>query len=273
MLAGFITPLFKIGVTTMSQPCSKFVWYELMTSDAQAAAAFYRSVVGWDTKDADMPGSDYTLFLAKGTDVGGLMTLPEQACAMGVPPCWTGYVSVDDVDAYTARVKAAGGQLVREPEDIPGVGRFAVVTDPYGAVFNLFKDYSGQTPAPIEPDAPGRVGWHELHAGDGAGAFAFYSSLFRWTRAEAMDMGPLGVYQMFAIDGVPVGGMMTKTAEVAQPFWLYYFNVAALDAAVARVTEGGGKLLVEPHEVPGGSWIVNCTDPQGAVFALVAPKR
>jgi predicted enzyme related to lactoylglutathione lyase len=257
----------------MSQPGSQFVWYELMTSNAAAAAAFYQSVVGWDTKDAGMPGMDYTLLLAQGKDVGGLMALPDEACSRGVPPCWTGYVSVDDVDAFAARVTAAGGQVVRPPEDIPGVGRFAVVTDPYGAPFNLFKDSSGQAPAPKVPETPGHIGWHELHAGDGVGAFAFYSSLFGWTKSETMDMGPLGVYQLFASDGEDIGGMMTKMAEVPQPFWLYYINVAALDAAVAKVLEGGGKVLTGPMEVPGGSWIVNCTDPQGAVFALVAPKR
>jgi predicted enzyme related to lactoylglutathione lyase len=216
---------------------------------------------------------DYTLLQAQGVDVGGLMALPAELGAMGVPPCWTGYVGVDDVDAYASRITATGGQVVRAPEDIPGVGRFAVVNDPYGAAFILFKDSSGHTPTPKVPETPGHIGWHELHAGDGVGAFAFYSNLFDWTLAEAMDMGPLGVYQMFAIDGVPVGGMMTKMADVPQPFWLYYINVAALDTATAQVTEGGGKVVLEPRQVPGGSWITNCTDPQGALFALVAPQR
>jgi predicted enzyme related to lactoylglutathione lyase len=257
----------------MSQPSSQFVWYELMTSDAAGAAAFYRSVVGWETRDAGMPGMEYTLLLAQGKDVAGLMTLPAEACAMGVPPCWTGYISVDDVDAYVAKVTAAGGHMVRPPEDIPGVGRFAVVTDPYGAAFNLFKDSSAMAPEPKVPETPGHIGWHELHAGDGVGAFAFYSGLFGWTKAQAMDMGPLGVYQLFAIDGVDSGGMMTKMPETPQPFWLYYINVAALDAAVAKVTEGGGKVVVAPNQVPGGSWVANCCDPQGAFFALVAPRR
>jgi len=257
----------------MSQPSGQFVWYELMTSDAAAAARFYQSVVGWGAKDAGMPGGDYTILSSGGVDVGGLMTLTEEACMRGVPPCWTGYVGVDDVDAYAARVTAAGGKLLREAQDIPGVGRFAVVADPYGAGFILFRGSSAQGPAPAAPATPGHIGWHELQAGDGAGAFAFYSGLFGWTKGEAMDMGPQGVYQLFATGGEAVGGMMTKMSDVPQPFWLYYINVAALDAAVARVNEGGGKVLMGPHQVPGGSWIVNCIDPQGAVFALVAPAR
>lgn len=257
----------------MSQSTGTFVWYELMTSDAEAATRFYQSVVGWEAKDAGMPGADYTILSVDGTGVGGLMTLPPDARAQGVPPCWTGYIGVDDVDAYVHRVTTAGGKLLREPGDIPGVGRFAVVADPYGAVFMLFTDSSGEMPAAVAGGTPGHVGWHELHAGDGAGAFAFYSGLFGWTKDQAMDMGPQGVYQLFATGGHAVGGMMTKMAEVPQPFWLYYFNVAALDAAVDQVTAGGGKVVVGPMEVPGGSWIVNCTDPQGAYFALVAPTR
>ncbi|MFZ2308262.1 MAG: VOC family protein [Rhodoferax sp.] len=257
----------------MSQPSGKFVWYELMTSDAAAATRFYQSVVGWEAKVEPMPGGDYTMLSAGEVGVGGLMALPADACAMGVPPNWSGYIGVDDVDAYVKRVTGAGGKLLREAQDIPGVGRFAVVADPYGAAFMLFTGSSAEGPAPVVPGTPGHIGWHELQAGDGVGAFAFYSGLFGWTKGEAMDMGPQGVYQLFCTGGDPVGGMMTKMPEVPQPFWLYYINVAALDAAVAKVLDGGGKVIMGPMEVPGGSWIVNCTDPQGAYFALVAPKR
>lgn len=88
-----------------------------------------------------------------------------------------------------------------------------------------------------------------------------------------MDMGAMGVYQLFAVDGVPVGGMMTKMPETPAPFWLYYFNVEAIDAAMERVTEAGGKLIMGPMEVPGGSWIAHGLDPQGLIFAMVAPVR
>ncbi len=126
----------------------------------------------------------------------------------------------------------------------------------------------------LRPDTPGTVGWHELHSNDWEKAFAFYSGLFGWTKREAVDMGPMGTYQTFATgDGPAVGGMMNRRPEIPGPFWLYYFNVPAIDAASARVTDGGGKLLGEPHQVPGGSWIVHCTDPQGAMFAMVGPTR
>ena len=166
------------------------------------------------------------------------MPIPESARAMGARPAWMGYVGVDDVDGYATRVKAARGTVHRPPEDIPGIGRFAVVADPDGAAFILFKGTSGEAPTPAAQGTPGHIGWHELHATDREGAFAFYSSLFGWTKTEAMDMGPMGVYQMFATGGATVGGMMTKAPEMPVPCWLYYFNVDAIDAAVTRVTAG-----------------------------------
>ena len=123
------------------------------------------------------------------------------------------------------------------------------------------------------PGTPGHVGWHELHAGDGESAFAFYSGLFGWAKGEAMDMGTMGVYQIFATGGAPCGGMMTKTPQTPAPFWLYYFNVDALDAAISRVQDAGGQIIIDPMQVPGGSWIVHGLDPQGAIFAMVGPKR
>ena len=257
----------------MSSIHGTFIWYELMTSDSKAAEPFYRSVIGWDAKDSGMADHPYTLLSVGPTQVGGLMPIPDAARAMGARPCWTGYVAVDDVDVFAARVTAAGGAVHRAGEDIPGVGRFAVVADPYGAVFILFKGRSDQAPTPVALGTPGHVGWHELQAGSLDGAFAFYAGLFGWTKAEAVDMGSMGTYQLFATGGTPVGGMMTKMAEVPSPFWLYYFNVDAIDAAAARTTHGGGQVINGPMEVPGGAWIVQCVDPQGAMFAMVAAKR
>ena len=257
----------------MAQSPCPFVWYELMTSDSAAAESFYRQVVGWTTRDAGMPGMRYTLLSAGGGDVAGLMDLPAEACAAGARPGWLGYVGVDDVDAATARLRQAGGHVHKEPADIPGVGRFAVVADPQGATLALFKGAADMAPTQPAADTPGRVGWHELHAGEEATAFAFYSTLFGWTQADTMDMGPMGIYRLFAAGSTAIGGMMTRTPEMPVPCWLFYFNVEAIDAAAERVRAQGGRVVNGPMEVPGGSWIVNALDPQGALFALVAPKR
>jgi uncharacterized protein len=251
----------------------RFVWYELMTTDAPAAQAFYQGLMGWQTQDAGMSGMPYTLLSAAGVQMGGLMGLPPEACEAGAQPGWMGYVAVPDVDAWSDRVIQAGGQVMRPASDIPGVGRFAVVADPHGAAFVLFKGQSDQPPAPAAPGTPGHTGWHELQAGELSSAWAFYADLFGWTLADAMDMGPMGTYQMFAIQGQPSGGMMNRMPDVPQPFWLFYFNVDDIDAAAARTTALGGQVLVAPHEVPGGDWILQGLDPQGAVFAVVGPRR
>lgn len=250
-----------------------FVWYDAMTSDLAGAESFYTKVIGWTAQDAGMADRRYTIVSSGAAMVGGLMPITPEAAATGARPCWTGYIGVSDVDATAQRVKAEGGAVHRPPEDIPGVGRFAVVADPQGAVFIVFKGNGQPDQTPATPGAPGTVGWRELHAGDGAKAFAFYEKLFGWTKTRAMDMGPMGVYQIFATGGADVGGMMTKMPDMPTPCWLYYFRVDAIDAAMQRVIQHGGKVLMGPQEVPGNDWILNCTDPQGAMFALVAPKR
>lgn len=257
----------------MATSPSPFIWYELMTTDTAAAEAFYRSVVGWQTKDAGMPGIAYTLLSAGDVQMGGVMALPPEALASGARPGWIGYLGVDDADASAARIRAAGGAVHRAPEDIPGIGRFAVVTDPHGAAFIVMQPFSDEQPPQPAPGTPGHVGWHELHAGDLDSAWAFYAGQFGWTRDQAIDMGPVGTYQLFATGGPAVGGMMTKTPDTPAPMWLYYFNVDGVDAAVARVVQGGGQVLFGPQQVPGGSWIVQCTDPQGGMFALVGMQR
>jgi hypothetical protein len=252
-----------------------FVWYEYMGDDAKAAAEFYAHVVGWTAKDSGMPGMAYTILYAGDYGVGGVMTTPPEAKTMGARPGWVGYVWVEDVDAAAAKLAAAGGSVKRPGADIPRVGRFAVVADPQGAVFMLFRDAGGEPPPPPPPDAPGLVGWRELHAGDGAKAFDFYSGLFGWTKRRAMDMGAMGVHQLFGLAGgeADYGGVMTRAPQGPGPFWLYYFNVPAIDAAVARVKAKSGQIANGPMKGPDGPWIVRAIDPEGAPFALVAPKR
>lgn len=252
-------------------PCP-FVWHDLMTTDVEAAKAFYAKVIGWHMQPFG-DNHDYTVLTAGTVGVGGIMALPAEARAQGMPPCWQGYVGVPYVDTAAHNVQASGGTVLRPPEDIPDVGRFAVVADPQGAAFILFKGNGDDMMPTAAPGTPGTVGWNELHAGDGPSAFDWYAQQFGWTQVRDMDMGPMGVYRLFATGGDAVGGIMTKMPEVPQPFWAFYFNVEALDPALERVRSAGGKLVHGPMEVPGPMYVANCQDPQGAWFSLVAPTR
>jgi len=248
-----------------------FVWYELMSSDVAVAKSFYATVLGWNTLDMPMPGMTYTLLQMGPTQVAGLMPLPTEAGAAGMRSCWVGYVGVDDADSAAAKVKKLGGRVLGEPRDIPGIGRFAMVADPQGAAFNLFKaNQPGERAASNEP---GHVGWHELHTSDWQKAYEFYSALFGWSKGDGVNMGPMGTYQLFNIGDVSSGGMFNDPEAKPAPFWRYYFNVGDIDAAAKRVGDSGGRILRGPDEVPGGNWVVHAADPQGATFALHGPKK
>jgi predicted enzyme related to lactoylglutathione lyase len=246
-----------------------FVWYELCTTDPVAAAAFYAQVVGWTVTASGLPGMDYRIASAGDRQVAGIMTLPAEQ--MPPRPVWFGYIAADDVDAKAGEIEAAGGSVHKEPQDIPTIGRFAVVADPQGAVFLLFKG-TGEPPAPASMMQAGTIGWHELHTSDWEKAWAFYEGMFGWTKDAVHDMGPMGPYQIFKSSDLMIGGMMTD-GRAPHPYWLYYFVVDDIDAALQRVEANGGTLLFGPQEVPGGAWIINATDPQGGVFALVGMKK
>ena len=254
-------------------PASRFVWYELMTSDLPAAVGFYSKVVGWKAEDSGMPGMAYTLMKVGDAQVAGAMATPPELAAINAPSTWSGYIAVDDVDATEARVLQLGGKVLRPASDIPQVGRFAVVADPQGGSFMLFKPQRSDPPPMPAPGAPGTTGWHELRAMDGPAVWDFYATLFGWTKGEGLDMGPGGIYQIFEIDGVPSGAVMTKEPDQPAPGWRYYFQVDAVDAAVQRLTALGGVVTMGPHQVPGGNWIVHGRDPQGALFALMSMTK
>ncbi len=254
-------------------PTGAFIWYELMTTDVAAAEAFYKKVVGWTSQPFEGSGVDYVVFSAGERGVAGVMLLPGEAKAMGTPPCWIGYVHAKDVDAATAGVQEAGGAVHREPSDIPGVGRFSVVADPQGAAFMLMSP-SGPDEQPIPRTAPGHVGWHELYAGEYKAAFDFYSKQFGWTKVRDFDMGEMGNYLIYGDgSGEDSGGMMNRPSGLPVSFWQFYFSVPDIDSAALRIADNGGTITFGPMQVPGGSWIVNAQDPQGAHFALVAAKK
>jgi predicted enzyme related to lactoylglutathione lyase len=256
----------------MSTSHGSFVWHELMTSDPAAARIYYCNVVGWTVQGSTVPGMDYSMFKAGEIPVCGLMNIPEDAKAQGARPMWVGYVGVDDVDAATEKAKKLGSVVYRPPHDIPNVGRFSVIGDPQGTTLAMFKFANPMPGPPPAQGTPGHVGWNELYAVDWEKAFAFYCDMFGWRKDRAVDMGAMGVYQLFAHGEHAIGGMMNKSAQMPKPCWTYYFNVDNIDAAVERAKAGGGQIINGPMQVPGGSWIAQAIDPQGAMFALVGTR-
>jgi predicted enzyme related to lactoylglutathione lyase len=250
-----------------------FFWYDVMTTDTEAATKFYTDVVGWTPQDSGSPG--YTALTVDGVGTAGLMAVPEDAAKMGARPCWMGYILVDDVAAKCEAIRQEGGTVHKGPVTIEGIITFAVVGDPQGGGFLIAKPIPDKPVNWPAPGTPGTVGWHELMAGDWEQVWPFYEKLFGWKKSMAMDMGPMGVYQIFSAGGPDIGAMMTKPQEnlSPMPYWNYYINVASVTAAVDKINAHGGQVLMGPMEVPGGQYIVQALDPQGALFCLVSSGK
>lgn len=250
-----------------SENHGRFAWHELLTTDTEAAKRFYTEVVGWKAQawgDGSIP---YTVFLNGETPAAGLMKLPQEAAAMGAPPNWLAYVEVDDADATIAQATKLGATLLGDAMTMEGVGRFAVLRDPQGAVFAVLT--SARELAPETDPAPLEFSWHELITADHKAAVQFYEALFGWKKQDEFDMGPMGTYYMFGRDRFTYGGMFTKGADMPVSTWLYYAQVpGSADAAAERATKAGAKIFNGPMEVPGGDRIAAMFDPQGAAFAV-----
>ena len=249
----------------MTDDHGHFVWYELLTTDVESAAAFYHEVLGWNAQDASTDRFQYRILSNPDGPVCGLMALPLEGRRNGATPRWVGYVSVGDVDVAAADVKALGGSIYVPPTD-SNIGRISIVADPQTATLALVQGIKVDLLAGGDTKA-GRIGWHELFASESGQAFAFYAKLFGW-RQTGQDTGPIDGYRLFASGDDALGGIFTKLPRAPFPFWLYYFNVSDLDIALQRVTTRGGRIAQGPVALPDGIWIARCIDPQGAMFAL-----
>jgi predicted enzyme related to lactoylglutathione lyase len=246
----------------------RFVWYDLMTTDPEKAKDFYTKVTGWGTTvwDGSMP---YTMWTVDGAPMGGVMQLPPGA---GAPPHWLGYIGTPDVDATVAQVQSLGGTVLVAANDIPTVGRYAVLGDPQGAAFAVYSP-AKESPEKEGPPSIGEFSWHELLTTEYEAAFAFYATLFGWEKIQAHDMGEMGIYLIFGRKGKQLGGMFNKPSFVqAPPNWLHYIAVDSADRAAELVKANGGTLMQDPMDVPGGDRIAQCMDPQGGAFAVHSRK-
>ena len=261
-------------MTTVAAPTQilgRHVWSDLMTTDLKAAERFYDTVIGWTSSRADQPGQPYTQFQRSGgAGVAGLM---ERPAGMNMPPLWSMYIAVPKLEDVVAQAKRRGGSELSGIIVVPTVGRMHMLKDPQGAAFYVIQlERSDNTPD-RDPEV-GEASWLELMTTDAPAAMRFYQQLFGWQPSDAMDMGEMGVYQMFNRGPRMIGGMMNKPKEMAQapPMWAIYFRVAGLDAAAERIKVNGGQILNGPMEVPGGDRILNAMDPQGAPFSLHEKK-
>ncbi len=272
----------------MSNPVGSFIWYELMTTDADSAARFYGDVIGWKIGGRQDPtnaaagetagGKDYRMIeRSDGGFAGGVLNLTPDMLEHGAHPTWLGYLSVEDVDTSVREIVADGGKVLMPPMDLP-VGKIAMVTDPLGVPFYVMKP----VPPAGKPDARSdvfdvvasqRVRWNELASRDLALAKQFYGKHFGFRFEQTMPMGVMGDYCFIAHGDIPmIGAIMQRPPQAPAIGWMFYFGVDSVNAAKQAIESGGGKVQHGPQEVPGGQWIVISTDPQGVWFGVVGPK-
>ena len=266
----------------MTRSPGMFIWYELMTPDAAAAKSFYDAVVGWTigAKNSAPDGPLEYRMIARddGGFAGGVLALNKEMQANGAEPGWLGYLHVEDVDAAAKAIVTEGGAIHIPPYTRPGVGRMAMLVDPQGApIYIMTPTLPAEEPDTdsdvFSVDQPRHVRWNELQSSDPDASAEFYTTHFGWTQQGDMDMGPMGKYRFVQHDGVGIGAVMGKMPEPPLSAWFFYFGVDDIDRAVAAVTVGGGTLNGAIMQVPGGDFSVHCSDPQGAAFGLVGPRK
>jgi predicted enzyme related to lactoylglutathione lyase len=251
-----------------------FTWFELMTPDPAAAKRFYDAVVGWDIEPEPSGAMEYRMIRrADGGNAGGMLTLTDEMRAGGARPAWFGYLAVGDVDAAVDAVVADGGQSLMAARDISDGLRIAMVADPQGAPVYLMRTTSEGVSDVFDPMRPQHVRWNELSTRDPVAAIDFYKRHFGWAQEGGMDMGEMGQYQFVQQGDVGIGAIMPLMPGMPHAVWSFYIGVDDIDRAARAITDGGGTIIQDPMEIPGGEHALNATDPQGARFGLVGPRK
>ena len=266
--------------TSGPNPAGGFIWYELMTSDANAAARFYGEVVGWTIAAEPDPKADmdYRMIVRDdGGHAGGVLQLSPAMQEHGAHTIWLPYFNVADVDATIAAMEADGAHVIMPPVDHE-VGRFAMLSDPQGVLFYLMKPLpptgsENMASDVFAPNTAQHAAWNELASPDLAGTKAFYAKHCGFTFDNVMPMGPAGDYCFIEHHGQQLGGVMPQPegsqVDIGPAQWLTYFRVPNVTAAKAAIEAGGGQVVMGPHPVPGGDHVVIALDPQGARFGVV----
>jgi len=239
----------------------KFVWFDLATSDVQAAKHFYGELFGWVFSELAEKEVRYTVIENRNRMIGGIVADPE---ADGSASVWIGSISVPNVDRAAQQTKDAGGVVHDPPSFLKDRGRTTFVTDPQGAAV-AFLRASGGDPPDREP-SPGDFGWVELWTPDLAGSLAFYVSL--GYTAGGLQIRGDEPYRVLKVAGEPQAGVVELEGDDAGSGWLPYVAVDDLSVTLERVVALGGEVVVEPDPefIEGQAAVI--VDPTGAVLAV-----
>ncbi|MFO8152946.1 VOC family protein [Thioalkalivibrio sp.] len=249
--------------STQPRP-GKVVWHDLLTEDPSAAQRFYSGLFGWTFRDLGPDrGQGYTVIEHEGRVIGGLVDARGIHRGINVSR-WIPVLSIAEMDAAMATVRAGGGTVFQRPLDIPQRGTVAVVADPLGAVLTLLEPRDGD---PVDRvAAPGDWLWNEIWSSDPEATLAFYQSLVPAYTVEAV--GDDGAYRYLSSGGVPRVGVVQKPVDRIADTWMAYVRVSDPAAAAADSERLGGEILLPARENPRGGEVAILNDPSGAGFLV-----
>lgn len=239
----------------------KFVWHNLVTSDVNAAQAFYGRLFGWEFETSK--DGRYSVISYRGRNIGGIVDVSKDGRAPKAAR-WLSAMSVADLDASLDAVKAAGGKQLEAPVDVKGIGRVVTIEDADGAVLHLLASSQGDPPD-IEPALDTWL-WHELLANHAPRAVDFYATAFGY-EVEALKKKPDSPYRVLWSAGEPRAGVMPNPFET-RSIWIPYIRVADPSILVGQVRALGGRVLIEPSPEVREGTLALVLDPSGAPIAL-----
>lgn len=243
----------------------KFVWFEHVSNDIPRATAFYTALLGWKIEEMKVGDTPYRM-IKNGTEgIGGFWPAEPN-----VPNHWISHLSVADVDAAARAAAAAGGKVVMPPQEFGSMGRGAMIADPTGATFGIWRGKQGDRPD-VEKAAMGDWFWNEHMSKSAQKAIAFYEKAFGFTH-EDMDMGPGGTYHVLKMNGVARAGLFSPPDAIDMAFWMPYVAVADCDASANKAKQLGGTVHVPPTDIPEVGRFAVVFDPVGACFGVIRPQ-
>ncbi len=244
-------------------------WTDLASPDLAASRQFYGSLFGWEFSEQDTgdPDNPYVMATQGGLDVAGMMKLSPEMQAGGMPPVWSTYVTVADVEAATAKAAELGGTVLNGPMDVMEAGRMSVIADPTGAAFCIWEPKEAIGAQLV--NEPVSLTWNELMSPDVDAAKQFYGGLFGW-KPDTMNPGGDGrPYTVWLLGEDGIGGAMAPPMEGMPAFWGVYFAVADCDATVEQAKGLGANVLNGPMDIPEVGRMAALMDPQGAAFSVI----
>lgn len=245
------------------------VWFDLSTSDLEAAKRLYSELFGWSFMDSGPPLGHYTMAYTPAGRAAAAIA-PKMPGQEHMPTVWTVYFGTADMKESVRRITTLGGSIMVPPMHIPESGHMAIAVDPDGAVFGLWQ--ADPFPGAGVESEHGAMCWCEVNSRHAEGNAKFYSQVFD-LESHAIDMD--GTPYITLHDGEPaVCGVMQMASEGDDmpPNWMPYFFVDDLAKANATWTKHGGRLVAGPIASPYGT-IMTVEDAQGAYCCYMSPPK